>query len=133
VRDPDERVAYCAILAAASACPPEAAAIIRERIDGDELTDVAVRAAGIRAAATQRDDATLEWILRRALVSGGLLRRPRLAPASPEVLASLTALATHWAGDPRVAPTLELARQSQSPSVRGAAQLREPTTSEPAR
>jgi hypothetical protein len=133
VRDPDERVAYCAILAAASACPPDAATIIRERIDGDELTDVAVRAAGIRAAATQRDDATLEWILRRALVSGGLLRRPRLAPASPEVLASLTALATHWAGDPRVAPTLELARQSQSPSVRGAVQQREPNTTEPAR
>jgi hypothetical protein len=121
------------MLAAASGCPPEVAAIIRERIDRDELTDVAVRAAGIRAAATQRDDTTLEWIVRRALVPGGLLRRPRLAPASPEVLASLTALATHWADDPRAAPALELARQSASPSVRGAVQQRDAGAAEPAR
>jgi hypothetical protein len=133
VRDPDERVAYCALLAAASACPPEAATIIRQRIDDDELTDVAMRAAGIRAAATQRDDATLEWILRRALLPGGLLRRPRLAPASPEVLASLTALATYWADDPRATPTLELARRSPSPSVRGAVQQRDASAAEPAR
>jgi hypothetical protein len=132
VRDPDERVAYCAMLAAASGCPPEVAAIIRERIDRDELTDVAVRAAGIRAAATQRDDTTLEWIVRRALVPGGLLRRPRLAPASPEVLASLTALATHWADDPRAAPALEVARRNASPSVRGAVQQRDAGAAEPA-
>ena len=133
VRDPDERVAYCAILAAANACPPEAAVIIRQRIDGDELTDAAVRAAGIRAAATQRDDATLEWILRRALVPGRLLRRPRLAPASPEVLASLTALATYWADDPRATPALELAHRSASPSVRSAVQQRDASAAEPAR
>ena len=124
VRDPDERVAYCGILAAAHGCPPDAAAVIRQRIDLDELADGAVRAAGIRAVATQPDEETLAWILRRTLVSGGLLRRTRLAPASPELLASLSALAAHWAADPRAAAAIALARESASPSLRAAVHAR---------
>ena len=124
VRDPDERVAYCAILAATHGCPPDAAAVIRQRIDLDELADGTVRAAGIRAVATQPDEETLAWILRRTLVSGGLLRRTRLAPASPELLASLSALAAHWAADPRAAAAIALARESSSPSVRAAVHAR---------
>jgi hypothetical protein len=55
-------------------------------------------------------------------VPSGLLRKARLAPASPETLASLTALATHWADHPAAAPVLELAQHSTSPSVRAAVQ-----------
>jgi hypothetical protein len=124
VRDPDERVAYCAILAAAHGCPADAAAVIRQRIDAGELADGTVRAAGIRAAATQPDEETLEWILRRTLVAGGFLRRVRLAPASPELLASLSALAAHWSADPRAAVAISLARTSPSPSIRASVHAR---------
>ena len=124
VRDPDERVAYCGIMAAAHGCPADAAAVIRQRIDQDQLADGTVRAAGIRAVATQPDEETLAWILRRTLVAGGLLRRTRLAPASPELLASLSALAAHWSADPRAAAAISLARESTSPSIRAAVHAR---------
>ena len=47
-------------------------------------------------------------------VPGGLLRRARLAPASPELLASLTAFATHWADHPGAAPALALAHRARA-------------------
>jgi hypothetical protein len=119
LRDADERVVYSGLLAVQSECGEAAAAIIRQRVDAGELTDSGVRVAAIRAAANVRDDSTLEWLLRRTLVTG-LLRKTRLAAASPEVLASLTALATHWSDDPRATLALALARESASPSVRGA-------------
>ena len=124
VRDRDERVAYCGILAAAHGCPADAAAVIRQRIDAGDLAEGTVRAAGIRAAATQPDEETLEWILRRTLVAGGFLRRTRLAPASAELFASLSALAAHWSADPRAAVAISLARASTSPSIRAAVHAR---------
>ena len=124
VSDPDERVAYCGILAATHGCPADTAAAIRRRIDEGELTDGTVRAAGIRAAATQPDEETLNWLLRRTLVTGGFMRRTRLAPASPELLASLSALAAHWSADARAAVAISLARASASPSIRAAVHAR---------
>jgi hypothetical protein len=126
LRDPDERVLYGGLLAAATGCSAEAAALIRQRIDDGDVTDGPARAAGIRAVATRRDDAALEWVLGHALLPSGLLRKARLAPASPELLASLTALAAHWADHPLAAPALELAQQSTSPSVRAAVQRDHP-------
>jgi hypothetical protein len=123
VRDPDERVAYSALLAAQAGCPEPVAAVIRERMNRDEWDELSVRAAAVRAAATIRDDITLEWVLSRVLQVGGLLRRKRVAPATPEVLASLSVLATHWADDPRAAPALALALKSSRASIRAAAQL----------
>jgi hypothetical protein len=86
--------------------------------------DGTVRAAGIRAAATQPDEETLVWILRRTFVGGSFLRRTRLAPASQELLASLTALAAYWSADPRAAAAIALARASVSPSIRAAVHAR---------
>jgi hypothetical protein len=122
LRDADERVVYCGLLAAASGCSAEAAALIRRRIDGRDVTDGPARAAGIRAVAMRGDDAALEWVLAHALLPAGLLRRARLAPASPELLASLTALVTYWADHPAAASVLALAHQSTSPSIRAAVQ-----------
>ena len=124
VNDPDERVAYIGLLAAAQSCPADAAALIRQRVDRGDLADGTVRAAAVRAVASRRDDETLAWILARTLTTGGLLRRTRLAPSSPEVLASLGALAAHWGDDPRAAVAIELARRSTSASFRAAVHAR---------
>lgn len=124
ISDSDERVIYCGVVAAAQGCPADAAEVIQRRIDAGELTDATVCAAGIRAVASRHDDATLDWILRRTVVSSGLLRRTRLAPATPELLASLGALATYWPDDPRAAAAISLARESTSASLRAAVNAR---------
>jgi hypothetical protein len=124
VNDPDERVAYVGLLEAGKSCPADAAALIRQRINRGELADGTVRAAAVRAVASRRDDEALEWILARTLTTGGLLRRTRLAPASPELLASLGALAAHWGDDPRAAVAIELAQRSTSASLRAAVHAR---------
>jgi hypothetical protein len=124
VNDPDMRVAYCGILAATHGCPADTAAVIRRRIDAGELAEGTVRAAGIRAVATQPTEETLNWLLRRTLVTGGIMRRTRLAPASPELLASLSALAAHWSADARATVAISLARRSPSPSIRAAVHAR---------
>ena len=124
VNDPDERVAYVGLLAAAQSCPADAAVVIRQRIEAGELAEGTVRAAAVRAVASRRDEDALAWILDRTLVTGGLLRRTRLAPASPELLASLGALAAHWGNDPRAVVAINLARQSTSASLRAAVHAR---------
>lgn len=124
VNDPDERVAYVGLLAAAQSCPADAATVIRQRIDAGGLVDGTVRAAAVRAIASRRDRETLDWLLGRTLVIGGLLRRTRLAPATPELLASLGALAAHWGDDPLAAVAINLARQSTSASLRAAVHAR---------
>jgi hypothetical protein len=98
--------------------------VIRRRIDAGELADGTVRAAAVRAVASRRDEDALTWILERTLVTGGLLRRIRLAPASPELLASLGALAAYWGTDPRAIVAINLARQSTSASLRAAVHAR---------
>ena len=122
VRDDDERVVYVGLLAAQERCSPHVAATVRQRMDRGEITDGTARAAAVRAVGNALDDDTLEWLLRRAMVTGGLLRRPRLAPTSPELLATLTVLASRWGDDARAEGVLRRAQASVSPTVRGAVQ-----------
>ncbi len=120
VRDEDERVVYAGLLAAQEKCSPYVAATIRQRMDRAELNDGASRVAAVRAVAVAGDDAALPWLLGRTVTAGRLLRRTRLAPTSPEMLAALSAIAARWRKDPRAAEVLEMARASSSPTVRAA-------------
>jgi len=45
-------------------------------------------------------------------------RRPRLRPSSPEMLAALAMIATHWRNDRAAQTALKLAEQSKDPEVR---------------
>jgi hypothetical protein len=123
VRDDDERVIHAGLLSAQERCSSLTASTIRQRIDRGEIADSASLVAAVRAIGTMTDDLTLDWMLRRTVVPGGLLRRPRLAPTTPDLLAALSVLATRWGGDPRAAPVLALARASTSPTVRAAVQF----------
>lgn len=120
VRDDDERVMYAGLLAAQERCSSLTASTIRQRIDRGEITDSAALVAAVRAIGSMTDDLTLDWMLRRTVVPGGLLRRSRLAPTTPELLAALSVLAARWGGNPRAAEVLERARASTSPTVRAA-------------
>ncbi len=123
VRDDDERVMYAGLLAAQERCSSLTASTIRQRMERGEITDSASLVAAVRAIGNRTDDLTLDWLLRRTLVSGGLLRRPRLAATTPDLLATLSVLAARWADDARAGPVLELARKSPSPTVRAAVQV----------
>jgi hypothetical protein len=52
------------------------------------------------------------------------LRRPRLAPPTPELFAALSVLAARWGSDPRAATVLGWARASSNLAVRAVAQGR---------
>ena len=126
VRDTDLRVVSVGLLGAQERCTAPAAASLRMRMDRGDIADDFLRAAGVRAvSATDEEgraaDDTLEWMLRRVLHPGRVLRAPRLMPVTGEMLAALGALAARWDEDPRALPALQLARAHESDAVRRAA------------
>jgi hypothetical protein len=122
--DGDERVVRMAIGAAMSACPPEAAGILKERAQDEALTPD-LRALGVRALAQIRAPETRTWLIERTLGKKRwyTFRRP-LAPTSPEMLAALSGLAAHWASDTDAQVVLDLARRSSDSEVAAAASIR---------
>ena len=119
--DDDERTILVALNDAAIDCPPSAIPVIMNRVDRD-VFPAPLRALAIGAAARVRSADILEWLLRFVMIGrktffGG----ERLPPKSPELLAALSALNTHWASDRRVAEVLERARRSTDPEIRSAA------------
>jgi len=120
VRDDDACVVAAGLQAAQERCPPLVASTIRLRVDRGEITESAALVAAVRAVAGVSDEQSVEWLVRRTMTTGGLLRRPRLTPTSPEMLAALNVLAARWGSDSRATPALELARSSTSATVRAA-------------
>jgi hypothetical protein len=45
-------------------------------------------------------------------------RRPKLRTSTPEMLAALSMIATHWSSDPTAIKVIGLAEQSREPEVR---------------
>ena len=125
--DPDERIVRLAIGAAMSSCPPKAAAILISRAD-DPTLSADLRALGIRAAASSKSPATLEFLMGLTAGKRRFLRRRALATATPEVLAALAGLATHWSNDPAALETLEAATKSSDKDIRDAVARRASAT-----
>jgi hypothetical protein len=109
--DSDERTVYLALNAALERCPRAAVSLARERVDRGEL-DPALRALAIRVAATVRTPDTLQWLLSRVVTRSKWMKRLRLQPQSPEVVAALNALTAGWKDDPSVREVLELAKKN---------------------
>lgn len=115
--DPDERIVRLALGAAMSNCPPTAATALMERADDPALT-ADLRALGIRAMASCKEPSILEYLLGRTAGKRSFFRRNALATTSPEMLAALAGLATHWASDPRAREVLAAAASSSDKEVR---------------
>jgi hypothetical protein len=73
---------------------------------------------GIRIVARQHTASTLDWLLSFVVAEARWPLRPRLRPATPEMLAALGEIAALWADDPKAASALALARNSKDPEVR---------------
>ena len=115
--DPDNRVAFVGLAAAQETCPAPCRDLIRKRVDRGEL-DAQLRTMGIRIVAKQRTPATLQWLLGFVVIEARWPLRPRLRPATPEMLSALGEIAAGWANDPEAATVLSLAQHSKDPEVR---------------
>jgi hypothetical protein len=115
--DPDNRVVFVGLAAAQEKCPTPCLELIRRRVDKGDL-DSQLRTMGIRIVARHRTPATLKWLLGFVVNEARWPRRPRLRPATPEMLAALSAIAALWRDDPDAAAALTLAEKSKDPEVR---------------
>jgi hypothetical protein len=120
--DSDDRAVLLALNEASTSCPPSALPIIMNRVDRDDIP-APLRALAIRTVAGVQSPDVVEWVLRFVMIGrkrffGG----ERLAPKSPELLAALAALGTHWRTDPRAAEMLARALKHTDAEIRKAAQ-----------
>lgn len=127
LRDPDDRVVFAGLTAAQEKCPRPGLDLIRERVDAGEL-DSQLRTMGVRIVAQQRTAQTLAWLLNFVLTEAHWPRRPKLRPATPEMLAALGAIAAGWRDDAAAAVAVKLAGQSRDPEVRAKVAQRASTT-----
>jgi hypothetical protein len=116
--DPDDRVVFAGLTVAQDRCPPAGIDLIRQRVDRGEL-DSQLRTMGIRIVAQKRNADSLAWFLAFVISEAHWPRKPKLRPSTPEMLAALSMIATHWRHDPAADPALKLAEQSRDPEVRG--------------
>lgn len=114
--DVDERIVRLALGAAMTNCPSAAAKILMARAR-DPILSPDLRALGIRALSSNRSPETISFLVRRTLGKKRLLRPRSLAPKTPEMLAALAGLVTHWPDDPNAKAVLALATRSTDPDV----------------
>ena len=119
LQDPDERTVFLALQAALERSTPRALALMTQRVEREEL-DPALRALAIRAVGASRSSNSKLWLIEQCSTVTQLLKRRKLRPATPEVMAALGALASYWPDDKQVKPLLELARRSKDPDIRQA-------------
>jgi hypothetical protein len=115
--DADNRVVFSGLAAAQNGCQPTSIDLIRRRVDRGDW-DAQLRTMGIRIVARQRSAPTLNWLLGFVVAEPRWPLRPRLRPATPEMLAALGEIAALWPDDPKAAVALNLARNSKDPEVR---------------
>lgn len=121
--DPSDATLRLGLGAAMTSCPRDAAAILRVRAD-DATISPDLRALGIRALASYKSPDTPAWLAARVVRVGRLLRRTGLGPKSPEMLAAIEGLATHWKDDRAAREALSLSAASSDPEIQGAASPR---------
>ncbi len=115
--DADNRVVFSALAAAQEGCQPTCIELIRKRVDRGDF-DAQLRTMGIRIVARLRSAPTLDWLLGFVVAEARWPLRPRLRPATPEMLAALGEVAALWPDDSKAAVALNLARHSKDPEVR---------------
>ena len=120
--DPDDGIVGLALAAARESCPPKALPLV-QRLAVDPKRPAEVRALAVRIVTRARDPETLRVLL--AIVNyRRRWFRNRLAPKSPDLLAALTGLATHWSEEPVVKELLAYARWHTDRQIRAAAAAR---------
>jgi hypothetical protein len=128
--DPDDRVVFAGLSVAQEKCPPIGINLIKQRVDRGEL-DSQLRTMGIRIIAQKKTPEARDWLLTHVVTETNWARRPKLCPTSPEMLAALSMVATHWRNDPAANTAIKLAEQSRDPEVRAKVARTRATTTTP--
>ena len=116
--DSDENILRMGLTAVQEGCcPPAAIPILVSKVN-DVTADPQLRSLTMRVFATSKRPEALETALALALAPKKFLRRTRLAQKSPEMLAAVSALVSHWPDDPRVQEIAKLARQHRDTEIR---------------
>lgn len=115
--DSSIRVAFSGLAAAQEKCPPTGFDLIKKRVRRGDW-DSQLRTMGIRIVARQRGATTLQWLLDLVVTGARWPLKQRLRPATPEMLAALSAIVSFWRTDPTAAFALGLAERSKDPEVR---------------
>ena len=121
--DRDDGIVKLAMQAALDQCPKAAVPLIVRHVERKSINPE-LRALGLRVVGSSKDPAQLPWLLNYAVTRTRFLRREKLLPKSPEMLAALTGLASGWSEDPSVANVLERAQKSKDLEIRAAATAR---------
>ena len=119
LEDADEGIVGLALASALTSCPPEALPAVK-LIAVDTKRPSEMRVAAVRILARTRAPDALQLLAGMA-VTRRLWFRTRLAPKSPELLATLSALAAHWPKHPLAASVLAQAKDHPDPEIRAAA------------
>jgi hypothetical protein len=120
--DADERIVGVALGSALRTCPASAAPVLVRRVE-DERLSADLRARAIRALAVTGSVEGMRWIARYAVRRHWLFKTPRLREKSPQVLSSITALASHWSSAPEAIEVLALVARSTDAEIRAAANI----------
>lgn len=123
LRDPELSMLKIGLKAARTRAPEGVMPFIAKRIQ-DPAFPRELRMASLHVLARSTSVLALEPLLRFALGGTTLLRKPRLAAKSPEMLVALDGLARMWPNERRAAALLALARQTADPDITKAAEGR---------
>lgn len=116
--DPDERLLRTVLLELQQALPETLLPVLVSRVIRSNHEED-LRAMGVKALRHSHSNLALETLLEVCCEGKSLLRKVKLAPPSPEVLAAVQTLAHTWAGDKRAAEVLSAVRKSKDPGFRG--------------
>ncbi|HEX2610514.1 MAG TPA: hypothetical protein VHK68_05840, partial [Gemmatimonadales bacterium] len=117
--DADEGIVALSLAAALDSCPADALSLVHS-IAVDAKRPAEVRVLAVRILARSKSPASVEVLQSLVLHRRRWFGR-RLAPKSPELLAALSGLATHWREHPVAAEVLAHAMQHADPEIRAAA------------
>ena len=120
VMDSDETIRTLALTAALEGCPGHALTIV-QRIVRDSSCTGETRALAIRVLARSGEPSVVTTLVRLALVRRFPFLRRTIATKSPEVVAAVAGLASHWNTDSRAAEVLSRARRHRDFEIRSAA------------
>ena len=121
--DRDDSIVKLAMQAALDECPKPAVPLIIRHVERKSITPE-LRSLGLRVVGAAHDPTTLPWLTKYAVTKTRILRRDKLLPKSPEMLAALSGLAAGWSADEAAQPLLELAQKSKDLEIRAAATAR---------
>lgn len=107
--DPDERVVRVAVEAGAAGFPRSSLTRLLLLLNSAGRS-VELRARGVSLLAQFDAPVVRQWLLEGLVVRRGWLRRLRLVPKTPVLVAKLTVLADRWGSVPEVQRVLRLAR-----------------------